>query len=416
MAPYITVITIAGIIILVTAWLPTLARRLPFSLPMMSVGIGAAVFSFAEFAALELHPIKYPELTERFTEFVVLISLMGAGLRIDTQFSSESWRGAGRLLFLAMPLTIFALAAFGYSLLGLGLASALLLGAALAPTDPVLATDVQVGPPRQGDEDHVRFTLTTEAGLNDGLAFPFVNLALALALNAGSPEAWFTNWFLVDVLWKLGAGAAIGWLAGELLGWLIFNMPGRALSQSQDGFVALGVTLVAYGLAELAYAYGFIAVFVTALRVRATERNHEYHDKMHEFIDQLERLLTMMLLVLFGGAIVGGGLLRAVTWEAVAFALVAIFLVRPLSAWISLASIGRRDERAAISFFGIRGIGSAYYLAYGFNHGAFERFDVLWSVVSLIILMSIVIHGVTATVAMEYVDRRSRRDEAQRAA
>ena len=258
-------------------------------------------------------------------------------------------------------------------------------------------------------EDEVRFTLTSEAGLNDGLAFPFVNLALAL--NLAIDGAWLRDWFLVDVLWKLAAGLAVGWVVGRLLGWLIFHLPNRAkLSRTGDGFVALGITCLAYGLTEMAHGYGFLAVFVAAVGIRAAERNHSYHEKLHDFIEQLERLLMMMLLVIFGGAIVAGDLIRALRFEAVVFALAAIFIIRPVSGWVSLLGCKQeREERAAISFFGIRGLGSAYYLAYGLNHSKFESPDLLWSTMSLIVLISILLHGTTVTPVMSWLDRRSRR-------
>lgn len=178
--------------------------------------------------------------------------------------------------------------------------------------------------------------------------------------------------------------------------------------------MALGITCLAYGLAEMAHGYGFLAVFVAALGLRSVERNHEYHEKLHDFVEQLERLLMMVLLVLFGGAIVDGGLFRALTPEAVMFAVAAIFLVRPVSGWLSL--LGRHqstNEKAVISFFGIRGLGSAYYLAYAIGHARFEQPDLLWSTTGLIVLISIVMHGTTVTPVMRHLDsQRQQRYEA----
>jgi NhaP-type Na+/H+ or K+/H+ antiporter len=403
MEPYILILTGFGALILLTAWLPMLLKEMPLSLPILCVLIGGLLFWFTEPAP---HPLEHSVLTERLTEFVVIIALMGAGLKLDSPLSWARHRATWRLLIIAMPLTVLALALLGHALLGLGLASALLLGAVLAPTDPVLASDVQVGPPGSGAEDNVRYTLTSEAGLNDGLAFPFVNLAIVLAA-ATVTATQLTEWLLVDVLWKLGAGAVIGWLAGRLLGWLIFGLPNRArIARTGDGFVALGVTCLAYGLAEMAHGYGFIAVFVAALRVRAAERNHRYHEKLHDFIEQLERLLMMVLLVLFGGIVASGGLFSALSWEGVAFAVLAIFAVRPIMAWLSLGRALPWDERAVVSFFGIRGLGSAYYLAYALNRGAFEAPELLWSVTGLIALTSILIHGTTVTPIMRRLDRR----------
>jgi sodium/hydrogen antiporter len=296
----------------------------------------------------------------------------------------------------------------GQALLGLGLATALLLAASLAPTDPVLASDIQVGPPGGGEEDEVRFTLTSEAGLNDGLAFPFVLLAVAISHDPG--EWSLSEWFAYAVLWKIAAGLGIGFLVGRGLGWLTFHLPNRAkLSRTGAGFVALGITCLAYGLCEMAKGYGFLAVFVAALALRATEPGHDYHQKLHDFAEELERLLMMALLVLLGGAMTGADLFAALTWEAVAYAAVALFLVRPLAGWIGLLGTDRPNgEKMAISFFGIRGIGSVYYLAYALQDGSFESPDLLWSAAGFIILVSIVLHGITVTPVMRRLDRRRR--------
>jgi NhaP-type Na+/H+ or K+/H+ antiporter len=411
MDSYIVVLAGFGAVVLLTAWLPMVLKELPLSLPIVCVGLGFALFSIPGLPGVAPHPSDYPEVTERLTEFIVIIALMGAGLKLDRALAWRAGSLTWRLLGIAMPLTILALALLGYALLGLGVASAVLLAASLAPTDPVLASDVQVGGPREGKEDEVRFALTSEAGLNDGLAFPFVNLAVALALAAETGGDWFLEWVAIDVVWKLAAGVGVGWIVGRGLGWLTFRMPNRAkLSRTGDGFVALGVTCLAYGLTEMAHGYGFLAVFVAALGLRAAERNHSYHEKLHDFAEQLERLLMMVLLVIFGGTIAAGGLFRGLTWEAGLFAIIALFLVRPISGWISL--IGSRpeaDERAVISFFGIRGLGTVYYLAYGVNHAHFPDADLLWSVSGLIILISIVLHGTTVTPAMRHLDRRAQR-------
>jgi sodium/hydrogen antiporter len=178
MDPYLLLLVGTDALILLVAWLPMALRELPLSLPMFCVAFGFAAFGLS--SGDTPSPVLYPEVTERLTELVVLVALTGAGLKLDRPFGWRTWSMTWRLLAFAMPLSILGIALVGGWLLGLGVAAALLLGAALAPTDPVLAADVQVGPPRSGEEDEVRFTLTAEAGLNDGLAFPFVNLAVAL--------------------------------------------------------------------------------------------------------------------------------------------------------------------------------------------------------------------------------------------
>ena len=407
MDPYIIVLTGFGIVVLLTAWLPMLLRELPLTLPIFCVGFGALIFALPSIPGQSPHPQEYLKLTERVSEFVVIVALMGAGLKLDRSLGWATAALTWRLLGIAMPLTIAAIAFLAYVLLGIGAAAALLLAAALAPTDPVLASDVQVGPPGKGEEDEVRFTLTSEAGLNDGLAFPFVNLAIALGISAQNHEPWFVKWLSVDVAWKLAVGVFVGWIVGQGLGWLTFRLPNRAkLSRTGDGFVALGITAVSYGLAEMAHGYGFLAVFVAAVAFRSTERHHQYHERLHDFIEQFERLLMMILLVLFGGSL-SSGILSEVNWQVVLFATATIFLIRPLTAWLSL--LGRpepADEKAVISFFGIRGVGSIYYLAFALGHAPFEAPNLLWSTLALVIVISIVLHGVTVTPVMRRIDSR----------
>src|SRR5215207_4912879 len=182
MDSYIVVVALFGAVVLLTAWLPMVLKKLPLSLPIACVALGAVIFMIPGSPGPVPDPSEHLKVTQRLTELVVIVALMGAGLKLDRPLSWRSGLLTWRLLAIAMPLTIAALAILGHALLGLGLASALLLGAALAPTDPVLASDVQVGAPGQGKEDAVRFALTSEAGLNDGFAFPFVNLAVALTL------------------------------------------------------------------------------------------------------------------------------------------------------------------------------------------------------------------------------------------
>ena len=416
MDPYIVVLTGFGLVVLLTAWTPVLLKELPLSLPIICVGLGALVFGTTDILGNAPEPRHHVKLIERLTEIVVIVALMGAGLKLDRPLDWGRSLSTWRLLGIAMPLTLAAIACVAYWLLGVGVAAALLLAASLAPTDPVLASDVQVAPPGQGLEDEVRYTLTAEAGLNDGLAFPFVNLAVALAISAQTGERWFGQWLAVDVLWKLAIGVGLGWLVGRALGWVTFRLPNRAkLSRTGDGFVALGITAVAYGVTEMAHGYGFLAVFVAAVTFRSVERGHDYHEKLHDFVEQLERLLMMVLLVAFGGAVGAGGLFQGLGWNVVAFALVVIFLVRPVAGWISLAGAPHpAGEKAVIVFFGIRGLGSAYYLAYGLGHAQFEEPDLLWSAIGLVMLISIFLHGATVTPAMRHLDRRRKRVERTR--
>lgn len=407
--PYIAFMLGLGVVVLLIAWLPLALKSLPFSLSIVCVLLGLGLFGLG-WLRFDPDPRTYDTVVEKLCEAVVIISLMGAGLKIDRKIGLRSWATTWRLLGIAMPITILSVTLLGFYGLGLPVAMAVLLGASLAPTDPVLAAEVQVGKPRSGEEDEVRFALTSEAGLNDGLAFPFVHLALVIGLAAAASNGWPTlsdlgGWFLVDVLWRVGAGIAVGWMVGRGLGWLTFGRGRTKLSGTRDGLVAIGATLVAYGVAEVCHGYGFLAVFVAALVLRDRERNHEYHEALHDFSEQIERLLMMLVLVLFGGAITTG-LFASLTWTDVLAALAIVFLIRPVAAWISLLGSGHpARERGLISFFGIRGIGSFYYIAYGINHGDFGSSERLWAVVALVVLVSILVHGISATPAMRWMDR-----------
>ncbi|KAB0675838.1 cation:proton antiporter [Aureimonas leprariae] len=403
--PYILILTGTGFLIALVAWLPLALKRLPLSLPIVCVLIGMAVFYPAAVTFKPL-PLTFPQVAERFTEFVVIIALMGAGLKIDREFAFRRWSITWRLLGITMPLGIAAIAGLAAWLVGLPWPVALLLGAALAPTDPVLAADVQVGPPKSGEEDEVRFGLTSEAGLNDGLAFPFVWLAIALGTVAAEGKPWFTEWLTLNVFWEIGVGVFCGWLVGRAFGWVTFHIPAETkLAQTGDGLIALAATFVSYGLSEIVHCYGFLAVFVTALTIRGSHRDHDFQRDMHDVTEQIERLAMMVLLVLFGGALVSG-LLGPLRWTDALLVGLVLLVVRPLTGVVGLLGIdASRSEKLTLAFFGIRGVGSFYYLAFGLNHMPVENGERLWAIVGLVVLVSVLLHGLTVTPVMRLLDR-----------
>jgi NhaP-type Na+/H+ or K+/H+ antiporter len=380
------------------------------SLPIVCVTIGAVLFSIAPFSSWAPHPDKTPTLVERAAELIVIVSLMGAGLKIERIIGWNSWNVTWRLLGVAMPITILLVMVLGHQLLGLGLATALLLAGSLAPTDPVLAGDIQIEHDENEEEAEAKFALTSEAGLNDALAFPFIHLAIAIAAAGGLHADVFTKWLLEDVVWKLTSGLAIGAGLGWLIGWTIYRLPhGTRLSRTGDGFIALGATLVTYTAAEFAHGYGFLAVFVAGLMIRRSARGHDFNKRLHDFADESERLLMMLLLLLFGGML-AAGLLKGIGWEEVLFAAVMLLVIRPLAGWISLWGVKRpKLELSIIAFFGIRGLGSVYYLSYGFNHANFEYEYSLWGTLGLIIAASILMHGVLVTPALNKLGRHYRK-------
>lgn len=408
--PYILVLTGFGVLIALVTWLPLALRKLPLSLPIVCIALGAAIFALPQ-VTLKPLPTLYPQITERFSEFVVIIALMGAGLKIDRVFRWREWAVAWRLLALTMPLGIIAITALTAWALGLPLAIALLLAASLAPTDPVLASDVQVGPPRTGEEDEVRFGLTAEAGLNDGFAFPFIHLAIALATVAATDENWFIDWLGYRVLWEIGAGCAAGWAIGRIFGWLTFHVPAETrLAKTGDGLIALAATFLSYGLTEMIHCYGFLAVFVTALSFRSAHRDHQFQRDMHDVTEQIERIAMMVLLLLLGGALVSG-LLSKVTWIDTAVAMTILLIIRPITGMIGLIGFrADKTEKLTLAFFGIRGVGSIYYLSYGLNRLDVGDPERLWGLVGLIIVLSILLHGLTVTPIMRSLDRQQGRD------
>ncbi|MCL7457003.1 cation:proton antiporter [Micromonospora sp. MSM11] len=411
MEPVDVAFAVVGLGALLAGILPRVLEQRPLSMPIAFLGLGMLVFALPV-GLPNPDPLAYPDVATHLTEIGVIVALMGAGLKIDRPFSWRRWSSTWRLLAIAMPLCIAAVALLGWWWAGLVPAAALLLAAALAPTDPVLAADVQVGEPNdvEDSEDEVRFALTSEAGLNDGLAFPFVYAAIAIATTGLAPGDWLGRWVGVDLLWKVGAGVAGGWLVGWLLGKLFFRAPSELrLARHSEGFLALAATFLAYGLVEVTGGYGFLAVFVAARAIRSAERTHEFHSVLHDFAEQVERLLTVLLLLLFGGAVVGG-LLGPLTWPAAAVGLALVFLVRPLVGWLSLRGApGRPAEHWVIALFGIRGVGSFYYLAYATTKADFPQADLLWATVGLVVIVSVVVHGVAATPVMQLLDRAGQR-------
>ncbi|MCZ2813008.1 cation:proton antiporter [Modestobacter sp. VKM Ac-2979] len=412
MDPTGLVYLVAGAAALLTALLPRLLRRLPISMPMVVVTIGIAAFATVDGLPTP-DPLAHETIAVHLTEACVIVSLLGAGLALDRPLGWKRWSTTWRLLGITMPLTVVATALLGGWLLGLGAAAAVLLAAALAPTDPVLATEVQVDEPtgEAESEDEARFALTSEAGLNDGLAFPFTYAAVAMATLGAAPSNWLGEWLLLDVGWRIAAGVAVGIGVGRALCALFFSeRPQRAgLAERAEGFVALATVFLAYGVAELIEGYGFVAVFVCACTIRSAERAHGRHQVLHTYVEQLERLLTVVVLVLLGGAVARGAL-ADLSGAEVGLAVVLVLLVRPLAGWVGLLrGHTGRWERSAISFFGVRGIGSLYYLAYGLSQAEFAGAEQLWRVTVLVVLVSVVVHGVAATPVMTWLDRRRQR-------
>ena len=440
--------------------------RLPLSASMLyllvGVGLGPVGWGLVVLDPFELDTV----LVERLAEIAVLISLFTAGLKLDLPLRHPRWRLPLRLATLSMVLTVGVVAALGHWLLGLPLGAAVLLAAILAPTDPVLASVVQVS--SEGDRDRLRFGLTGEGGLNDGTAFPFVMLGLGL-LNLHDLGAWGWRWLAVDVVWAAAAGLAIGYVLGTLVGRAILVLRTRHREAlGSDEFVALGLVALAYGVALWCHAYGFLAVFAAGLALRRLEpvdappaaAGRAPHpvgpDSTADSTDptdqaakangapagaaalasaagsaaapaagqaadsQQEPKQLMRAVAQFNVALehvaevavvlVVGALLAWVQWDwrMAWFVPVLFLLVRPLAVYAGLVGMPvARSQRRLMAWFGIRGIGSVYYLAYAINHGLdADLARQLLSITLTVVVASIVVHGVSVTPLMQRYEAR----------
>jgi NhaP-type Na+/H+ or K+/H+ antiporter len=412
---------LAGLALLLAVVLPVALSSLAISSPIVLVVAGALIGLLPLPKGVSASPMENPVFTEHLTEFCVLVALMGVGLALDRPLdirrwvSWKRWDTTWRLLAVAMPLCIAGVALLGWWAMGLAPAAALLLGAVLSPTDPVLASDIQVaGPTAEADtdgeideRDEVRFALTSEAGLNDGMAFPFVYAAIFLVTMGGVAD-WGLRWLAWEMVGKVVIGVVVGIAVGWLLSKAAFRSPWPSLRLAETGepLLALAAVLVSYGAAQVAEGYGFLAVFATAMTLRSMERGADYHVHMHQVIERLERLLTLTVLLLLGVSL---------TWQGAAVGAALVFVLRPVTGILALR-LGRGPDRVGdrvltnreelvAACFGVRGVGSLYYLAYATGEAKFGNVDLLWATVAFTVTLSVLWHGMTATPAMSWIER-----------
>lgn len=430
----------------------SILTRLPVSTAMIYLGIGIAAGPFA-FDLVDIDPIRESLLLERISELAVLISLFASGLKLSPSWSDGHWQIPARLAFVSMAVTVGLIALFGVWVVGLPLGAAVLLGAVLAPTDPVLASDVQVEHP--GDKEPFRFGITGEAGLNDGTAFPFVMLGLGL-LGTHELGAFGWRWFAVDLIWATTAGLGVGALCGYLVGRLVLYLRSRHKEAlGLDEFIALGLIALAYGLALLVHAYGFLAVFAAGLSLRGIEEQatksegRPVIDGTTEVDpDAIEKVATdpqtaptymtktllnfntqvehigEALVVLLVGVLLSSSLLDLssapdVELSTLLWLVPILFIViRPVAVWIGLIGANTCElQRPLTAWFGIRGIGSIYYLMFAVSHGIPDPLARNLIVLVLIVVgTSIVFHGISVTPIMKRYGSRSADAQAKESA
>ena len=409
-SPYHVLLVGCGLVIIIAFWIPRFMRdREPSSSGLLILG-GLAVFGILPGVPEVFSPMERTGFWEYSSEFAVIAALFGTGMRLDRIVGKGLWTPTIRLLVIAMPLCIAAVCVLGY-VLGLTAAGAILLAAVLAPTDPVLAADVQVGPPGEGGEHPIRYALTTEAGLNDGLAFPFVYLALFAGTLGLNPAEWGWEWVSLYFVYKIAVGVLAGIGAGWILGKVIFSLPrSNPLSDSGSGVIALAGLLFTYGATELIEGYGFIAAFIMGLTLRRVEVEHEYHARLHAFSEALEHAVTAILLVLFGGAL--PVLLPYLSWEHAMIGIALIFVIRPAFGMLSLIGTNMSlKHRGVVAFYGVRGIGSIYYLAYAAGTLQFVNEGDLWAAIAFTILLSTLVHGFSAGTVVNAATRADEKAE-----
>jgi NhaP-type Na+/H+ or K+/H+ antiporter len=412
-----------GGLLLVMGLTPSLIKRLPVTSAIVYLAVGMIAGPMV-LNAFHFNPLQQSGLLETLTEVAVLISLFAAGVKMPVPFSFPRWRTPILLAFISMSVTVVLVAAFAHYQLGLALGAAVLLGAIVAPTDPVLATDVQIRHP--GDRDRLRFYLTCEAGMNDGSSFPFVMLGLGL-LGLHELGDSGLQWLMLDVLWATSAAIVIGVVLGGALarlGWKLRNQ--RQGHDLMDDFLGLGLIAVVYGVSELCSAWGFLAVFFAAVALRHTE--HKLSGRAVDTCDQLqidtlqdastqqeriatvsegslvfkehlERLSELVLILLVGGTL----FLDSWSWRSVSLALFLFLVARPLSVLIGLAfSRTSWRVRGLTGWFGVRGIGSLYYLMYAIQHGLPEDISLdLIHLTLVVIALSIFAHGISVKPLMK---------------
>jgi len=435
---------VIGLLLIAMTMGGSFVARLPLSAAMLYLAVGWGIGP-AGIGLLELDPFDDAKLLERLTEIAVLISLFTAGLKLEMPLRDRRWRIPVQLATVTMLVTVAAVTAIGFFLLGLPLGAAVLLAGILAPTDPVLASEVQVDEP--GDRDRLRFGLTGEGGLNDGTAFPVVMLGLGLlALHPLGEWGW--RWWAVDVVWAVASGLAIGYLLGALVGRaVIFLRTHHREALGADEFIALGLIALAYGLAVAFKGYGFLAVFAAGMALRRIDEPKQHAPKagrtapappprkldlskisaadlmpdpnatgpqaatspqqapavmmlaLERFNAQLERSAEVFIVLAVGV------LLTRVTWqpELLWFVPLMFLVVRPAAVAIGLLGTGvTGKQRVLMGWFGIRGIGSLYYLMYAIVHGVDgEVAETLIGLTLGVVVASIVAHGVSVTPLMK---------------
>ncbi|MEY2858722.1 MAG: hypothetical protein RLZZ74_3035 [Cyanobacteriota bacterium] len=411
MDTYILILFVIGFLLLVVTLGSGWIARLPLSYALIYLLVGIFLGQYGV-GLIKLRPDA--EFLQRLTEFVVIVSVFSCGLKMNRPLTLKAWRSPIRLLGILMPLAILIMALIDRWFLGMGWGAAILLGAILAPTDPVLASEVQLA--HVDDRDELRFALTSEGGLNDALAFPFVYFGI-YALKDNNWSNWLKDWVLVDVVWAIAAGVVMGVIVAKSINWLDRRLQSQQPAEEiLEDFLTVSTILLTYSLTELVNGYGFVAVFVAGLVLqnsyqreshRDSDPSREKHLSQLEFIEQIEKLLEIVTILIVGSLLLVEPMVKY-AGQSLLIAGLLFLVIRPLGVWLS--TLGSRLPTATLglmSWFGIRGVGSLYYLTYAMGKGLKGETaeQIAWITLTTIVF-SVIVHGISATPLMKWYERK----------
>ncbi|MCV3216256.1 sodium:proton antiporter [Plectonema radiosum NIES-515] len=415
---YILNLLFIGLLLLLVTLGSGFISRLPLSFALIYLVVGILVGPYGlGLIKLRQGDAFNAEVLERLTELVVIVSVFGCGLKIVRPLRLKAWDITTRLIVFLMPISIFGLAVVGKLFLGMNWGEAILLGAILAPTDPVLASEVQLTD--TNDEDELRFGLTSEGGLNDALAFPFVYFGIH-ALKDDNWNNWFKQWVAVDLIWAIASGILMGIIVAKAVVWFDKKIQKRhRVDETMEDFVAISTILLTYSLTEIVNGYGFLAVFVAGLVVQRSYNSDKPLEQL-AFVEQIEKLLEVGTILILGTILLFKPMLDY-AYQSLLVIVFLFFVIRPVGAWIS--TIGKRSSnsrhqrmdsrtRWLFGWFGIRGVGSLYYLAYAFGNGLKgELGEQIGWITYTTIVVSVIVHGVSSTPLMNWYERKIAKHE-----
>lgn len=391
---------------------PGLLKKLPFTSSVIYLLFGILLGSHG-LKIVGLDSLEHTKIIEIISELTVIISLFTVGLKLRLKLNDRNWLIPLSLATFSMVITVTLIAGLGFYFLGLGLGESIILGAILAPTDAVLASEVQLTHP--GDRNSLKFALTSEGGMNDGTAFPFIMLGMGIIGIEG--RQWtITDWVLRDLIWAIVAGVAIGFITGYLVTKIANHVREVRKSFYLEDFLTIASISLSYGLALQVNAYGFLAVFANALTIRQLEmiKSKKKHlepeeripDNVLSFNEQLERIFEVVAVGTVGLLID----LKTFSWGSLATALAVILIIRPVAVFLGTSMMKLSfGERIFLSWFGVRGIGSIYYLYFVLNHSkSIEGRDTLINFTLWTILYSIFIHGISSKIITKRYGMRAR--------